>query len=192
MRKRKANKRTKQERLAGRARIAELYLEGTRQVEIAKILTNETGIIYSLDMVKVDVSKIRKDWLESSIRDFDQLKSEQLAKLDVLERNAWDQWHRSCESSKKVTIEDKKDSAFPGVNTKTETISEVGDPRYLNTILSIIERRCKILSLDGPLQVISPSVEGKNGGGVGSITSLLSLEDSIEKWRASLDPADDV
>jgi hypothetical protein len=151
-----APKRNKDQIKRDQAIVAELYLKGWQQVDIADHLTAEFGIEYSVEMIKRDLRLVRERWLKSSLRDFDELRSEQLAKLDLMELQTWEQWARSCaDYSKKTT-----GTGPQGPIDKTETGSQSGDPRYINVLLSIIERRCKLLGLDAPQKVAPTNPEG--------------------------------
>ena len=156
-----APKRSASQILKDQAVIAELYLKGWQQATIADFLTDlavdrRPKIKYSVAMVKYDLRGIREGWLESSLRDFDAVKAEQLAKLDQLEFDAWEQWRRSCNDYSKHVTEEKGATQFPGTNTRDESGEQYGDPRYMNVILSIIERRCRLLGLDAP-QKMAPT-----------------------------------
>lgn len=93
------------------------------QVEIGERI----GI--SQQQVSHDLKRVREQWMQSSIRDFDAVRAEQLAKIDEVERQAWEGWRRSFESDKD------------------------GEPRYLDQVHKCIERRCKMLGLDAAQQV---------------------------------------
>lgn len=154
-----AKKRTPNQIANDRAIIADLYLRGWQQIRIAEHLTEQSqhDIIYSLDMVRRDLQEVRAQWRKSALIDFDAAKQEQLAKLDMMECQTWTQWLRSCENyAKKTTGVDSR-----GTIDKTETGDQSGDPRYMNVLLSIIERRCKLLGLDAPQKIAPTDPTGK-------------------------------
>lgn len=80
-----------------RRKVADLYLKGKTQWEIAILLSVSSG------SVSEDLSYLRESWLKSSIRSFDEKKAEELAKIDRLEAAAWDGWERSCRDSETKT-----------------------------------------------------------------------------------------
>lgn len=159
-----------QEQLQRRAIVAELYSKGVYQSDIA------TKLKVSLPTVQRDLAAVRKQWLESSLQDFDQVKADQLAKLDEVERQAWLQWERTCKTYKKKTVtekemmgdrdrgnEDESEGGKPaivGTDTKVETIHQFGDPRFLTVVLSVVDRRCKLLGLDAPAKVAPTNPDG--------------------------------
>lgn len=162
-----APKRSAVQVLKDQETISELYLKGWQQSVIADFLTDlaksrKPKIKYSVAMVKYDLKIIRDGWLESSVRDFDAVKAEQLAKLDQLEIEAWEQWRRSCGDYNRRVTEEKNATMTPGTNTRKETGEQYGDPRYMNVILSIIERRCKMLGLDAPQKVAPTDPTGQH------------------------------
>ena len=138
-----------------RRRIADLYLRGWLQVDIAA----EVGL--SQSTVCQDLKALHKQWVASALVDIDIAKSKELAKIDVLERENWDAWQRSCE----------------GAKTKT------GNPRFLQGIERCIERRCKILGLDAPRkqEVI----------GFGGFAVNYSWDEMLEKVYGGTDTAEE-
>lgn len=81
--------RTETQREADRVRVASLYCQGLSHAAIAA----EIGV--TRQQITHDLKLIRQDWLDSSIRDFDEAKATELAKIDHLESIAWDAWFRS-------------------------------------------------------------------------------------------------
>lgn len=137
------------ERLERRKRVADLYLRGKTQWEIAR------EVVCSQATVCNDLAAVRKAWLESSVRDFDAARAEQLAKIDRLEQVALAAWERSCLDAEtlhvKTETEGKKDEQGRPIPTKTvsekTTRGQYGDPRFLDRVAWCIEQRCKILGL---------------------------------------------
>lgn len=78
----------------------------------------------SRSQIEYDLNQIRHRWSTQTVYNLDQYKAKELAKLDALEREHWQAWEAS---------ED--------------------DPRFLDGVLKCIERRAKLLGLDGPAKV---------------------------------------
>jgi predicted transcriptional regulator len=136
-------KRTKIETEKLRNDIASLYLQGVEQVEIGKKFEiTQQAVSYHL-------KKIRKKWLESALRDFDELKSQELAKIDNLEREYWDAWIRSQEDKEMEEESMGKD----GETFKKRREGQVGDPRFLVGVEWCINKRCEILGIDAPTKI---------------------------------------
>ncbi len=117
-------KRNKEQQARDRAEIARLYLSGTLQVNIAA----EIGV--SQQQISYDLKIIRQQWLDSALRDFDEARSRELAKIDNLEITYWQAWQR--------------------VEGQTRVGPQLGDLRFLQGVQWCIDRRCKLLGLDAP------------------------------------------
>jgi len=130
-----------------RRRIADLYLRGELQVAIAE----EVGI--SQTTVSRDLKALQAEWLKSSLIDYNEVKAQELARIDTLEREYWQAWQRSCEDAETIR---KKKAEIAGVKRKeivTTAKGQVGDPRFLTGVQWCIERRCKVLGIDAPDKV---------------------------------------
>lgn len=141
-----------------RRRIADLYLQGRLQSDIAEKLE------ISPATVSRDITYLQAEWIKSSLIDVGKRKSQELAKVDRLEREYWDAWLRSCEDAETATQKQKgkvtkavgEDGEFvaeqPAEISKTRK-GQAGDPRFLTGVQWCIERRCKILGIDAPAEV---------------------------------------
>jgi hypothetical protein len=145
--------RTKDQVRRDRAEIARCYCQGWTQARIGEQL----GL--SQQQVSYDLAAVRKEWLESSLQDFDARKAQELAKLDRLEAVAWEGWERSCrdaETSYAGTTKGRTaadGAALPDlVKTFKTAKGQAGDPRFLERAGWCVERRCKILGLDAAQQ----------------------------------------
>lgn len=137
-----------------RLRIAELYLAGKKQVEIAKLL----GLDQST--VSRDLSFLHREWQLQATHHIDEAKALELAKIDQLERTYWAAWERSCQEKKRHSTRTSgtitRDTSSGERNFIQETpaqqvfttAEQTGDVRYLHGVQWCIERRCKILGID--------------------------------------------
>jgi len=133
-----------------RRKIADLYLKGWIQADIAA----EIGM--AQQTVSNDIKALQKDWLASALIDFNEAKSQELAKVDRLEREYWQAWERSCEDAETITEKARasKGSERPDSVEKTKQAKgQAGDPRFLNGVQWCIDRRCKILGIDAASKV---------------------------------------
>jgi hypothetical protein len=121
--------------------MADLYLQGWLQADIAE----EVGV--SGATVSRDLKVLQSKWLASALVDFNEAKSQELAKIDRLEREYWHAWARSCENAEQMTQEGTPDSVE---KVKKTSKGQAGDPRFLQGVQWCIERRCKILGVDAP------------------------------------------
>ena len=114
-----------------------------------------------------------------AIEDVLACRQQELAKLDEVEREAWEQWHRSTQDAETRTTSQTKDG--PVITDKAE--GQSGNPALLDKIIKCSERRAKLLGLDAPekLAVTSQSdirVIGQNAADV--------LEAAAKKARGNV------
>jgi hypothetical protein len=150
-----ANKRSLAQRQHDKAEIAAGYLRGERQADMAARL----GI--SRQEVTYELGVLRKEWLARSSRDFDQKKSEELAKLDELETEYWAAWQASKQPLEHTTQEEVTDEIsmpagrrhtrvkVPRSRTRaaTQQQQQHGDTSCLAGVERVIRERCKLLGL---------------------------------------------
>jgi hypothetical protein len=112
-----------------RPKVAELYLAGKHQTAIAEVF----GV--SQATISRDLDAIKKDWQESALVVFDEIKAKELAKVDNLEREYWDAWQES------KVLKSKDDDG------EDVRLSKDGDPRFLSGVQWCIEQRLKIFGV---------------------------------------------
>lgn len=138
-----------------RQHVAKLYLQGKYQAEIARQL----GV--SQQQISKDLRMLHRQWRASAIRDFDARQEQELAKIDLLERTAWEAWECSLHPRELTLTEQTEGGDVPDEHGKVHPKSPVrrasvrrenqaGDPRFLERIDKCIERRCAILGLEAP------------------------------------------
>jgi predicted transcriptional regulator len=130
-----------------RSKVAKLYLEGVRQVEIAGMVGVSEG------QISQDLKKLRTIWAKARNTSIDQVVAEELAKIDNLECEYWVAWKKSITDHSKTVnkARGKANAVTPDFQEITEMqIINHGEPRFLNGIERCIERRCKLLGLDAP------------------------------------------
>jgi len=137
-----APKRSKFEIKRDRKNIAALYLKGWSQERIADELK------ISRDMVQYDVTRIKEDWRQSAVYDFDAAKQKALAELANLKATAWQAWEKST-LQRKRTKQSQTKGKGSGDHQTAEVIQEeqAGDPRFLITIKELIKEECHLLGL---------------------------------------------
>ncbi len=123
-----------------RDKVTEYYLKGKKQSEIAEML----GVTQAT--VSLDLKAIRDMWLESSLRDFDELKAQELAKIDELEAAYWAAWERSLGDVQTKTLRGNKSDQVKTIKLEEQN----GDPRFLQGVERCIQKRCELLGLTAP------------------------------------------
>lgn len=120
--------RNKKQREYDLQEISSLYLQGWFQAKIADHISESRPYKITQQTISRDIKTIQERWLASSVRDFDEARAQELAKIDNLEIIYFEQW---------ITSQD---------------LEETGNPRFLQGIQWCIDRRCKLLGLDAPIK----------------------------------------
>lgn len=121
-----------------RLEIAQLYIRGRYQSEIAEMM----GL--SQQQISHDLKMIQREWQRSTTIALDEHKNRELARIDHLEQTAWAEWEASRRETKTKTVKAKNANS---TEKTLRTQEQCGDPRYLQTIQWCIEQRCKILGI---------------------------------------------
>ena len=145
-----------------RQQVAEMYLKGRYQTEIGQIL----GV--TQQQVSLDLQAVQREWLASSIRDFDLLKAEALAKIDRIESAAWASFERSLQV-REVTVQEVIDGETRVNKVTLRKEPQHGDPRFLQIAQRCIDQRCDILG-------ISTSTEAAKALGTGLAALLAQVQ----------------
>ena len=150
-----APKRSPDQVEADRAAIARRYLQGMTQAEIGAELA------MTQQMVSYDLQVVRQRWRDSGLRDLDEAKTIELAKIDALEREYWDAWRAS-----------KRPPA-------------TGTPAYLTGVQWCIDRRIKLLGLDAPDRVDVELRVRKLAEelGLDADVAVLEARQVLSEWR---------
>lgn len=153
----------------------DLFLRGYSYRQIADLL-NQRNAKMGLDYAIVPPMRVYKDlkqllinWKREHEENIDLYITKELSKLDKIEAELWDAWERS----KKRIVSKIRQS---GLKTeRSETFA--GNPRYLDLVLSVQQRRAKLLGLDAPVRVDLPNVN-------------VSVDSSAPKYDISVIPND--
>lgn len=151
-----------------RQKVTELYLQGWSQAEIAEHLDAAQSTISE------DVQNVRRQWEQSSLRNFGELRMREVQKLDYLEREAWAAWHRSQKPSQSAVVTEA--GVGNGQRTRKSLKHQIGDPRFLDQINKCVTQRRALLGLDMLPAPLNP--EGS--------TNAASLEARRERVLALL------
>lgn len=153
----------------------DLFLRGYSYRQIADLL-NQRNAKMGLDYAIVPPMRVYKDlkqllinWKREHEENIDLYITKELSKLDKIEAELWGAWERS----KKRIVSKIRQS---GLKTeRSETFA--GNPRYLDLVLSVQQRRAKLLGLDAPVRVDLPNVN-------------VSVDSSGPKYDISVIPND--
>ena len=147
-----------------RKQVAELYVQGWTQIQIAEKLE----IVQST--VSEDLKRLQKEWRESRLRDFDAARELEIQKLDRLEREAWAAWERSQKPSQSAEFKDD-DANTP---TKKRVKNQNGDPRFLIVVHQCIASRRALLGLDALPALPKEDTNGDSTERASRLAGLLS------------------
>lgn len=153
----------------------DLFLRGYSYRQISDLL-NQRNAKMGLDYAIVPPMRVYKDlkqllinWKREHEENIDLYITKELSKLDKIEAELWDAWERS----KKRIVSKIRQSGLK--KERSETFA--GNPRYLDLVLSVQQRRAKLLGLDAPVKVDMPNVN-------------VSVDSSAPKYDISVIPND--
>jgi hypothetical protein len=158
-----------------RKKVTSLYLQGKFQDEIAKVVKVDRAT------VSRDLRSVQAEWLKSGVMDLNAAKARELAKLDEVERQAWDAWEKSRKDAETMEVTGTAQGG-KGKPDKVKKITkgQAGDSRFLGIILDCVNRRCEILGLDAPKKLEHGGIDG------GPIPIQLNDEQLLERAQAIL------
>jgi hypothetical protein len=130
-----------------RVEVAALWLRGVQQAQIAGRLK------VSAVTVARDLRALRKEWHTTRVRDFEQSQEQELRKLDLLEREAWEAWDRSLRPVETNKVSGAGSDLSENRRGEKSSRSSHGAARYLEIIARCIDKRCEILGL----RVVQPA-----------------------------------
>jgi hypothetical protein len=148
-----------------RARVASFKVQGLsiRNIILAlvkdKCINPDTGKPWQVATVQADLKHLEAIWQATALRDITQVKADELAKLDELEREAWLAWRRGI-GRKQVRTTKIGGKDGTEISLKTETLN--GDPRYLAIVLDCQQRRARMFGLDAPTKIAETDADGND------------------------------
>lgn len=155
--------RTLAQRLADRVVMTDMYLRGFSQEEIAQKISAERPYTISTRLVNTDLYRMYKEWREKYLKNIDDLKQQELARIDHLEKEYWDAWDESRKKKTEIQserIEDKSEGRTGAIGqkynrtkVKKRETQRDGDARFLDGIQWCISQRVKILGLEAAQRV---------------------------------------
>lgn len=155
-----AHKRTPFQIERDRMEIAQMYLRGKTQHDIAQALISpDRGYSLSQQMISYDLKAVQAQWQKSTLVDISEIKGRELARIDTLELEYWQAWTRSQLDVKIKTTHArgkraKDDKPIPEqVEQMERTEGRTGNPAFLTGVQWCIEQRCKIFGLYAPEKV---------------------------------------
>lgn len=182
------NKRSEHQKLADRVFIADKRIQGWDYRRIAVALNKEREGLYTLShqTVNTDMKSVEKEWLARLEADARAIIARQAASLDRMEDELWSEWERSKVQRRRATVEITHGPAVPEGQDpspdrrKSTVLTEdaFGDPRFMELLLRVQERRAKLLGLNAPIKISGP-----NGEPITSTPSIPEFHIHIDSPR---------
>lgn len=157
----KGGKRTVEQREADKRFCANLFVKGHTYRDIADRLNeanHENGLTYTITYKTVyqDINSVLAEWKKERFTDIDNYMQLELKKLDKIEVELWAAWEASKGSKRKTkikggSIDDHIATGGQLAERSLETTN--GDPRFLDLLLKVQERRAKLLGYNAPVNV---------------------------------------
>lgn len=171
-------KRTKDQRESDLAFCSTLFLRGYTYREISERLNEENarrGVGYTItkQMVYWDMQHLLIEWKRERMDNIDDYVTQELRKLDKMEVELWEAWERSKtgklreknrqNANPRKVLEDGDNPEYYGYE-ETTTETSAGNPRFLDLLLNVQQRRAKMLGFDAPIKVEIPGIEKSING----------------------------
>lgn len=151
------NKRSEEQRAYDLKFCADMFLRGYPYRDIADALNKdlaERGMNYTISFQTVyyDLRQCMIEWKRERLDSIDEYITHELRKLDRMEQQAWEAW----EMSKNGKTKEKSRTGDRNGYNETSTETTAGNPRYLDVLLNIQQRRAKMLGFDSPVKIEIP------------------------------------
>lgn len=184
------NKRTKSQIAADRSVIANMMIEGRTSYVIKDHINSiRDGYDLSTSSIIYDMRIIQKQWVASYLQDINVAKAKELARIDRVERAAWDAWEKSKDPARKTEKEkveseqlDSGDRAFQKhrkVRAKTTEMDRDADKEFMKIVQWCVDTRCKILGINAPQRYDISWKKQAEAAGVDPIKFQKNLEDQF-------------
>ena len=157
----RGGKRTSVQREADIHFCIQLYLKGYTIREIHERLMrdlSERGMDYEISCQQVfnDIKAEMIEWKKDNMMLVTEYIELEVRKLDKMEIELWEAWERSKAGKRKSEIKGgtiNQGNVSGGTLSKRSIESGDGDPRYLDMILKIYDRKAKLLGYNAPLNI---------------------------------------
>ena len=166
-------KRTKDQMAFDLVFCSNLFLRGYTYREISERLNEEnarSGVGYTItkQMVYWDMQQLLIEWKRERMENIDDYVTQELRKLDKMEVELWEAWERSKtgklreknrqNANPRKVLEDGDNPEYYGYE-ETTTETSAGNPRFLDLLLNVQQRRAKMLGFDAPIKVDIPGLK---------------------------------
>lgn len=138
--------------------ISGLYLRGYSIRQMVDAVNGKSKRKTSIRTVHNDIQSLLTEYKEQRIVELEDAQRVELAKINEVEKTAWEAW----ETSKLKESKTEKDIGGEYARQETHITKEQtpGDPRFLQIIMNCVDKRCKILGLDAPITIQGTGADG--------------------------------
>lgn len=125
-------------------------------------------------MVYYDLQQCLIEWKRERLETIDEYVTQELRKLDKMEQQAWEAWEVSKTGKQRTKEKTNRgrpiktdatdgDPEYYGYDETTVETS-AGNPRFLDLLLNIQQRRAKMLGFDAPIKIEIPGIKESING----------------------------
>ncbi len=181
-------KRTKGQHELDIVEMTDMYCKGMSFRTIAKELSDKRQYKIGSTQAFYDVQKALERWQKKTTDAIERHKSEELAKINLLERTYWEAWERSLTEKQSTSQSMEKTGVDKGekkekIVATTKKEMATGNPSFLNGIQWCINKRCEILGIDAPKKYAETDPDG-NKMSVDKWIALIQGKPGIESANA--------
>jgi hypothetical protein len=156
-------RRTPQQMEHDRVFISKYYTRGYSYRDITKLLNEHlvetnSGYVVTESTVYNEIRIILVDWKRQRFETIEDYIQIELRKLDKIETELWEAWENSKKGKKRVKIKggqvdaSEKDAVGGKLQNRVAETS-AGDPKFLDLLLAVQEKRARLLGYDTPTKV---------------------------------------
>lgn len=161
-----AKRRSPNQIRADRILLTDFIVRGMTLEQMADKLAEVRGYRLHFTTINREVRLITDEYKKRNDDLLDRHRQRQLMRLDAQEQEAWRAWEKSKEDA--VTRQGERISGQAGQNgaaaarekSLVKQSGRVGNAEFLRVMLSIAERRCKLLGLDAPAKNVVMNPDG--------------------------------
>ena len=158
-----APRRTAYQIRADRVFLTDLMIRGMSLERMADALAEARGYRLHFSTIRRELGIIIDEYKERNDDLLDRHRQRQLMRLDAQEAEAWRAWEKSKEDA--ITKQGERTTGQNGAaggreKSLVKQAGRVGNAEFLRVMLSIAERRCKLLGLDAPARNVLMNPDG--------------------------------
>jgi len=137
--------RKEEERAADIDLISQMYLKGLSATEmVAAFESSDRPYTLSRKTIVKDLEEAQIIWRDLVAKRVGEVKAQELARIDLIEAEAWAEWARSKEDAEETLTENVKGESGSKVKVSVRKRGRLGANEFLRTVQWCVEMRLKI------------------------------------------------